>query len=506
MDISSWVAHWAARSPDRAALRFEGVELSYRELEERVARLAGTLERVVARGDRVAYLGPNCPELLELLFACSRTGTILVPLNARMPAEELRVFIEDCDPLMLFAEHDYRETAATAARGLEDLEVSSFTAPGDGLGRGPTVARPRAPEALPLLLAYTSGSTGTPKGALLGSESLVVNALNATTAYGLSGADRILTLLPMFHVGGLNILTTPALMCGATIAIERFFEPERALEAISRWQPTLTVLVPPVSLAMIAHQRWTTADVSSLRGMLIGSTHVPEAAVQPWLERGVRVSQVYGLTETCPIATFVPLERCDDKHRTAGVPALFCDVRVESGRADGVGEVLLRGANVMREYWRNPTATRDAFSPDGWLRSGDAGFFDPDGFLHIVERLKDVIVVGGSNVYPVDLEHVLAGCEHIREAAVVGAPDEVLGEVPVACVVLEDRCAMTADDVKALFAGSIADYKHPRAVVFVPALPRNALGKVQKSRLRTVAADAVATSAPASNGAASQSA
>jgi len=389
MDISSWIAHWGALTPDRTALRFEGVELSYRQLEERVARLAGALESVAVAGDRIAYLGPNCPELLELLFACSRRGTILVPLNARMPAEELRAFVEDCDPRVLFAQHDYTESAAAAARELAAVEVSSFTTPGEGLARGRPLARLRPPEPLPLLLAYTSGSTGRPKGALLGSEALLFNAYNARTAYGLTDADSILALLPMFHVGGLNILATPALMCGATITIERSFDPARALEVISRRHPTLTVLVPPVSLAMIAHRRWATADVSSLRAVLIGSTGVAEAAVRPWLERGVPVSQVYGLTETCPIATFVPLDRSDDKHGTAGVPALFCDVRIQSDPTRGTGEVLLRGPNVMREYWRNPAATRDAFSADGWLRSGDAGFFDADGFLHIVDRLKD---------------------------------------------------------------------------------------------------------------------
>lgn len=210
--------------------------------------------------------------------------------------------------------------------------------------------------------------------------------------------------------------------------------------------------------------------------------------MRPWMDRGIPVSQVYGLTETCPTATVVPIADARRAFATAGKPALYCDVRIVDAAGDEVapgtvGEVLLRGPNLLSSYWRNEEATRAAFL-DGWFRSGDAGYLDEDGFLHIVERMKDIIIVGGSNVYPADLERVLSESAEISEAAVVGRPDPDLGEVPVACVVPSRPGAITAEGVKALFRGRLAEYKHPRDVVLLERLPRNALGKIQKGQLR----------------------
>ncbi len=497
MNISGWISHWANWAPDRTALRFEGRSITYAELERRVAGLAGFLAKLgLTPGDRVAYLGPNCPELLETLFAAARIGAIFVPLNARMPPPELRVFVEQSEPRILVAEESFRDAAARSAPELTPNDVVFFDA--NGLephvrDETPVAADPELDGATPVLIAYTSGTSGAPKGAVLTHEALTTNALNAIAAFEMTDDDEILTAAPMFHVGGLNIHTTPALRVGATVTIHRHFDPGLALEEIRRVRATLLVAVPTMSLAMAAHPSWAATEIGSLRCVATGSTLVPDAAIRPWLDRGVPVVQVYGLTETCPIATIVPPHESHRKASTAGKAVIHCRVGVvdASGRELSpleVGEVVIRGSNVMQGYWRNPEATRQAFR-DGWFRSGDAGFLDEDGYLHIVERMKDVIGVGSSDVYPTDLEQILAESPDVAEAAVVGRADPALGEVPVACVVAAPGRSLAPQEVIALFDARLAAYKHPRDVVFLDRLPRTSLGKVQKEALRALVSD-----------------
>jgi len=344
------------------------------------------------------------------------------------------------------------------------------------------------PLSAPLLIVYTSGTTGMPKGVLLSQEALFYNALNATAAFDLTSQDEVLTVLPMFHVGGMNIHTTPALYAGATVTIHRHFDPDQALREIDQARITLLLLVPPVARALISHPAWEKIRISKLRCVAIGSTIVPLDVMRPWIERGVSVTQVYGLTETCPIAIVLPLQDSERKFGSVGKPVLFWQARVVDASGNDVeagerGEIVLRGPNVLTHYWMNPEETRAAFI-DGWLCTGDVGHVDPERYFYIDDRLKDIIIVGPSNVYPADLERILAECDAIAEASVVSRPDPELGEVPVACVVLRAGHGMSADQVKALFEGRLAEYQHPRDVVFMDSLPHTALGKVQKSLLR----------------------
>jgi fatty-acyl-CoA synthase len=313
------------------------------------------------------------------------------------------------------------------------------------------------------------------------------------TAFGLTAADEILTAVPMFHSGGLFIHTTPGLCAGATVTIHRQFHPGPLLEDVQRYRVTLLACVPAMTFALAAHPAWDQADLSSLRSVLTGSTFVPRGAVEPWQQRGVPVMQGYGSTETCPVVTSLPAGSPGEMALTAGKPVLYHRVRIvdAAGRdvaAGEPGEIWIRGRSVMQGYWENAQATREAFQ-DGWFRNGDLGLFDEEGYLHIVDRIKDIIIVGSSNVYPSDLETVLGDCADIREAAVVGRRDDRLGEVPVACVVLVPGRSLTREQVIALFDGRLATYKHPRDVIFLDALPRNATGKVQKTVLRDLCAD-----------------
>jgi fatty-acyl-CoA synthase len=490
-EISSWIAAWAQRSPDKLAIRFEDRELSYRELEQRVARLSGGLSRGegICAGDRVAYLGQNAPELLDLLFACARLGAILVPLSARMPAPELEVVLANTEPALLLAEDELAPTAREAADDL-GLTVIPFAGLPALLDDAPGLRHdPGRSLRTPLLIINSSGTTGPTKGAVLTHEMLHFNALNVAAALGLSSEDEVLTNGPLFNTGPMNILTTPALAAGATVTIQREFEPAAMLEEIERRAITLAISAPAMTKALASHERWEAADLSSLRHVITGSATVREDALAPWFDRGICVLQDYGLTEAMPVVTIVPREEAYRLRRTAGRPVEHCRVRIAADdgspvQAGEVGEVLVRGPTVMPEYWRNPEATREAFHADGWLRTGDAGFLDDEGMLSIVDRIKEVIIVGSCNVYPADVESVLASCPAIAESAVVGRLDDELGEVPVAFVVLREQGSMSAQEVRALFDGELAEYKHPRDLIFTDDLPRSAIGKVRKDELR----------------------
>jgi fatty-acyl-CoA synthase len=496
-EISGWIAAWAERSPDKLAIRFEDREISFRAMEQRVARLAGALasRAAIGEGDRVAYLGQNAPELLDLLFACARLGAILLPLSARMPAPELRSVLDNVEPTALVSTAELARTAREAAEGLA-LRILPFGA--ENADGGLRELLDGAPELrcdpdrglqTPLMVINTSGTTGPPKAAVLTHEALHFNALNVAAAVGISAADEVLANGPLFNTGPLNILTTPALAAGATVTILREFDPGATLEAIERRSITLAIATPSMTRALISHPRWDTTDLSSLRCVITGSTTVREEVLAPWFERGVTVCQDYGLTETMPVVTVVPIDDAYRLRATAGRPVAHCRVRIAEDDGSpvdpgAVGEVLVRGPTVMREYWRNPEATGRAFHDDGWYRTGDAGSLDDEGVLRIVDRMKHVIIVASCNVYPADVESVLASCPQIAEAAVVGRPDERLGEVPVAFVVLERAGALSADDVKGLFEGQLASYKHPQDVIFTDDLPRNAIGKVDVAQLR----------------------
>ncbi|MGH8736391.1 MAG: acyl-CoA synthetase [Burkholderiales bacterium] len=479
MDLSHWIERHAQFAPGAAAIRFEGREIGYAELAQRVRYAAAALAGLgVGRGDAVAYLGLNHPAALVLLFACARLGAMFAPLNWRLaPPEHARV-LADFQPRVVF-----RETAfAEHVRAFNGVPVSLL----DRADAEPPAAA--GDEESPLLLCYTSGSTGAPKGVVLTQRALAWNAVNGAHMHDLTSADRVLTTLPLFHVGGLNIQTTPALHAGASVTLHAKFDPLATLEAIERERITLTVLVPAQLEALMALPRWERADLSSLRMITTGSTIVSEAFVRKASARGVPVIQVYGSTETCPIASYVRAADALRKAGSAGVPALHCEVKVVDKAGNELpagrdGEILVRGPNLAAGYWNTPAETAQAFA-HGWYRSGDLGHFDHEGHLYVVARSKDVIISGGENIYPAEIENVLLDCPAVAEACVIGQPDARWGEAAVAAVVLKSGCRLSEAEALALFQGRIARYKHPREVRFVEALPRSALGKVRKDALR----------------------
>ncbi|MGP0090912.1 MAG: class I adenylate-forming enzyme family protein [Xanthobacteraceae bacterium] len=373
-----------------------------------------------------------------------------------------------------------------AGRGAHPTFDDLIAAAG-GDGRNPHIDA-----SCPLLLVYTSGTTGRPKGALLRQEALLWNAVMSQHMHDLRSDDHVLTVLPLFHVGGLNIQTTPALQIGATVTLHARFAPQTTLAAIAAERPTLAVLVPSTIQAIIEHPDFARTDLTGLRAVTTGSTQVPQFLINALTARGVPVLQVYGSTETCPIAVYTRLGGDLSRGSSTGLPGLFCHARIvdESGHdvpPDTAGEVIVRGPNVFFEYWGNEAATTEVLR-NGWYHTGDIGTRDKDGYFYIHDRKKNVIISGGENIYPAEIERVLHEHPLIAEAAVVGRPDPRWQEIPVAYIVVRAGSTLTSDDVARHVGKELARFKVPREYHFVDALPRNALGKVQHFRLKEQAA------------------
>jgi fatty-acyl-CoA synthase len=498
MDLSDLIERNAAFTPDKSAIIFEGESLSYAAFNARIEQTARALkaEFGVSRGDRVAILSLNRPDYLVLLYACARLGAMLVPLNWRLAAAEQLFILSDASAKVLVLEQAFAEILPALEKILPDASVVGLDfAPPKGISFDALLKRahgdgrnPHTDLSCPLLIVYTSGTTGRPKGAVLRQEALFWNAVMSQHMHGLTSGDHVLTVLPFFHVGGLNIQTTPALHHGATVTIHSRFTPEATLSTIARERPTLTVLVPATIQAVTDHPDWLSTDLSSLKAVSTGSTIVPPHLIDRFVARGVPVLQVYGSTETCPIAVYTRLGGDLSRVGSTGLPGLCCEAAVVDDAGvelppDTPGEIVVRGPNVLSEYWGNEEATREVLH-DGWYRTGDIGRHDADGYFWVHDRKKNVIISGGENIYPAEVERVLLEHPDVAECGVIGRPDPRWDEVPVAYVIRRAGCLVEAEGLKAHVLMQLARFKVPREFVFVDDLPRTALGKVQHFMLR----------------------
>ncbi len=504
MNLADLIDRNAAFAPDKVAIRFAGAELTYAGLAQRIAETARALksELGVGRGDRVAILAANHPDYLVLLYACARLGAMLVPINWRLAVPEQLYILSDAGASALVVEEAFAAVIEPLSKLMPNARIVGLDfAPDGGTslaallhgaasdGRGANVDT-----TCPLLIVYTSGTTGHPKGAVLRQDALVWNAVMSQHMHDMTAQDHVLTVLPLFHVGGLNIQTTPALQLGATVTLLPRFAPDATLEAIARDRPTLTVLVPATIQAVIEHPRWETTGLESLRALTTGSTQVPQRLVDAFTSRGTPVLQVYGSTETCPVAVYTRL--CGDWRRpgSTGLPGLACEARVVDDTGNEVpagtpGEVAVRGPNVLSQYWGNPSATAQALR-DGWYLSGDIAVRDADGHFFVQDRKKNLIISGGENIYPAEVERVLGQHPAIADAAVIGRPDPKWQEVPVAYVVARQGATPDPAEIERFCLAELARYKVPREYVFVHSLPKNAMGKVQHFRLKELIAEA----------------
>jgi fatty-acyl-CoA synthase len=498
MNLSDLIERNAAFAPEKPALVFEGEVLSYAAFHARIGRVARALEAEfgVTKGDRVAILSLNRPDYLVLLYACARLGAILVPLNWRLAVAEQLFILRDCGAKVLMLEQAFAEILPALKDFQPGTGIAGFDfAPPGGKAFDQLVARARgegsnagADLSNPLLIVYTSGTTGRPKGAVLRQEALLWNGVMSQHMHDLTSDDHVLTVLPFFHVGGLNIQTTPALHAGATVTIHSRFTPDAALATFERERPTLTVLVPAIIQAVTDHPRWAGTDLSSLKAVSTGSTIVPPHLIERFVARGVPVLQVYGSTETCPVAVYTRLGGDHSRVGSTGLPGLHCEAAIidDAGRelpAGTPGEIAVRGPNVFTEYWGDDEATRETLQ-NGWYRSGDIGVRDADGYFYVHDRKKNLIISGGENIYPAEVERVLLEHPDVRECGVIGRADTRWDEVPVAYVIRREGCSVEAESLKAHVLTQLARFKVPRDIVFVDDLPRTALGKVQHFRLR----------------------
>ncbi len=414
--------------------------------------------RGLGEGDTLAWLGLNGLRPLALLEACGRLGARYLPLNWRLAGMELGLIAQHADVQCLL--HDEAHASLAAA-------VTSIAA----LPRG------RAPGHEPgdRLLVYTSGTTGTPKGAVHTAAGMAANMAAAIDAQGLDAHTRTLAVLPLFHVGGLCIQVLPTLAAGGTARLHARFDPGAWLHDVATWRPTTSLLVPAVMKAIVEHPDWARTDLSSLRFVNSGSQVVPPPLIEAFHARGVPVAQVYGSTETGPVSIVLRPGEAMGAVGACGRPAKGVQVRLGPD-----GEVLLKAPNLLRCYHRSDTP---AFDAEGWFHTGDLAERDADGRYRIVGRSKELIISGGENIHPAEIENLLVQHPDVAECCVVGLPDARWGEVPVLVVVPQPGRTLDESALRALFEARLARFKHPRRIVVASALPKTALGKVQRPLL-----------------------
>ncbi|MFE5411095.1 long-chain fatty acid--CoA ligase [Microbacterium sp. NPDC056569] len=496
--IGFWLAKRRLKDPDRTAVVFGDDELTYRELADAADRVAAVLwHRGIRRGDAVAYIGENSPQFLEVMFGAAQLGAVFVPVNTRLAAPEVQHLLVDSGARAVVLDPEFLERAMP---GVEAGRVAHVIVTGDGLPEHPGLARltAAAPGGHtvadvdlddPAAIVYTSGTTGRPKGAVLTHGNLTWVALNCIVDYDVVSTDVSLMISPLFHVASLGMGALPVILKGATLVLEKGFEPGRALALIQERGITMLSGVPTTYQLMADHPSWASTDLSSLRKLTCGGSAVPTRILNAYEERGLSFSQGYGMTETSPGATSLSPAMTREKQGSVGLPHFFTDVRITDEHGDvvprgTVGEIEVAGPNVFLGYHGLPEATAAAFTPDGWFRSGDLGYLDADGYLYISDRLKDMIISGGENIYPAEVENLIADIEGISGVAVVGVPDERWGEVPWAVVTLREGAEVDTEVVRAHLDGLLARYKLPKNVVVVEDLPRTASGKVRKADLR----------------------
>jgi fatty-acyl-CoA synthase len=497
MDLGSWIGRRAAATPGLPAITFDGRTMSYGELLDRIDRLAAELAAGGAgRGDRVGYLGLNDPMFLITLFAAARIGAVFVPLNYRLTAAELSYILADAGVHTLLADARHAAVAGPVLTGSGVRRAVALSAvPGweplaDLLadrGRLAAPARPRSGEVA--VIMYTSGTTGRPKGAMLTHGNLFWNNVNALLSFDVSQDDVSLVAAPLFHIGGLNVTTLVTLQKGGQIVLMPAFDPGQALKLIAEYRVTTMFGVPAMFLFMSQVPEFAAADLSSVRFLICGGAPVPETLISRYGQRGIAFVQGYGLTETAPLALVLRTDEVSVKVGAAGHAVLpLSDVRLVDAGNDPVppgarGEICVRGPQVMAGYWHNREATDAVIDAGGWFHTGDIGQADQDGYIYVVDRLKDMVITGGENVYPAEVEAVLYHHPAIAEVAVLGTPHEQWGEAVTAVVALNPGADLTLQELSAFARDKLAGYKIPLRLEFVDALPRNPAGKVLKYQL-----------------------
>ncbi|HJP74403.1 MAG TPA: long-chain fatty acid--CoA ligase [Pseudonocardiaceae bacterium] len=472
--LGSWPARRARMTPDAIAVRHAGTTLTYANLRDRVAALASGLRAAgIKKGDRVAYLGPNHPVYLDLLFACGRLGAIFVPVNFRLTAPEIDYVLNDSGASLFIHTPEYPHTTTIPAIQAADTIPLAGDDPADeavGLDD-------------PCLIMYTSGSTGRPKGAILTHGNLTWNSVNVLVEMDLAGDERTLITAPMFHIASLSMTCLPTLLKGGTVILREKFDPAAVLATVERERVTFMFGVPTMFNALAGHENFAATDLTSVRRFISGGAAAPEDTLRRFLDRGITITQGYGLTETAPGVLTQDIPHVFSKLGSVGVPSFFTDVRLVDQDEQGRGEVVISGPNVTPGYWQRPDATADAIQ-DGWFHSGDIATVDEDGYYYLVDRVKDMIISGGENIYPTEVENEIYGYPGVGDCAVIGVPDEHWGEVGRAVIRPRPGASIDTGELLAFLRTRLAAYKVPKSVVFTDEMPTTGSGKIRKNVLR----------------------
>jgi long-chain acyl-CoA synthetase len=496
LNLAETITGSAERHPDRPALRLGDIDVAYAELDRDSARLATLLgDNGVERGDRVAIMLPNVPQFPISYYGILRAGGIVVPMNVLLKKREISFFLEDSGARLLLAWHGFTEEARAGAEQasaeLIEVEPAAFSKTLEGMEVAPGLAD--TDESDTAVILYTSGTTGQPKGAELTHLNLSLNAeIVAETLTEVGPEDVVLGALPQFHSFGQTATLNASLREGACVVMLPRFDPGDALEAMQRERVTVFQGVPTMYGAMLNFPGHEEFDTSSLRNCMTGGAAMPVEVMRGFEEEfGCKLLEGYGLSETSPVACSNRPDR-ERKPGSIGVPVRGVEMQIVDEDDNPLptgepGEVVIRGHNIMKGYWKRPDATAEAMR-GGWFHSGDIGRTDEDGYFYIVDRKKDLIIRGGYNVFPREVEEVLYEHPAVQEAAVVGIPDDSLGEEVGAAVVLRDGASASAEDLSQHVKSELAAYKYPRQVWFIDELPKGPTGKILKREIQPPAA------------------
>ena len=480
--ITYWIRKRAYITPDRVALGKEKIEkFTYQELLLEINRVSSFLHHrlLLRKGDRIAILSQNRVEYFITYFAVAQLGLIVVPLNIRLSASELAYQIEDSGAKAILYEKELEplynqlnHLVSFESANIFEESYSTFNAESDQNDFEENSQDD------PYIICYTSGTTGKPKGAVLTQENMFWNALNNQYALDITSSDKCLVILPLFHIGGIGLFAFPTFLAGGTVIVPGKFQPKQVLKLIEDLKVTVMMGVPTIFNALSSEESFGKTDFKSVRVFCSGGAPCPIELIRAYHEQGVPLYQGFGMTETSPTVFMLSQEDYQRKIGSIGKPVMFCDIDLvdENGtpvKQGEVGELIIKGGNVFKEYWGLPDKTAEAIK-GGWFYTGDLAYKDEEGFIYIAGRKKDMIISGGENIYPLEVEQVIGEMNGINEVAVIGIQDDKWGEVPIAIVSLKDNHSLTEEEIHNYCSSKLAKYKVPKRVVFLDELPKNA--------------------------------
>lgn len=493
-----WIANRARLSPDSIAVvdGETGSRFTFEQLNKRAENIAYYFKTIgIKKGDRIALLSPNDVSYFDLLFACGKIGAIFVPLNWRLSSEEIAYILSNSAPKLvalsskfedLIKDNEMREILKNDSEEYHEITNAPYNC---------FEFEELIKEDDPLAIIYTGGTTGKPKGVVLSHQSIMWNGLNTIVSWNLSAEDVTLTYMPMFHTGGLNALSIPILMMGGKVVIANSFEPNRAIQIINQEGCTVVLLVPTMYHMMVNTPSFKNVSFPTMHTFLSGGAPCPLEIYQVFEEKGLSFKEGYGLTEAGPNNFFIDPKISRFRRGSVGKAMFYNDVKIittkgKEAKAGEVGELLIRGKHVFHQYWNNPAATKEAFH-EGWLHTGDLARCDEEGYHYIVGRKKEMIITGGENVYPLEVEQCINKHPAINEVAVIGVPHQKWGEMVIAVVSLKPDEQVTKVELTTYCQAKIGKYKVPKEFIFVEEIPKTHVGKIDKSNLQKTYKDLV---------------